>query len=558
MTHFEIIEKIYFRFLVAVTMLLWVAMPLAFGASPVINKAIPIPKPIAKPKPTPSPSPAPTEEESHPGISLEADYSEAVFEYTNGRYREAIKMLDALLKKDRKYIQALELKALMLKIVKDEKASIDLYEQLIPLKPVNERGPYHFELGVLYYRAKKFDKAKPHLTQAAKLKFNTGTAHFFLGTGALQMKEYGEAIRQFKTAIPDVPDEMKVASHFSMAMAHAQRGYGPGATNEFIITRNEAAKLENNPSAKATGLAAERALEPYNRSSWFGSLTLNGQYDGNVSSISNSVAPEQASGKVSMKSNLTFSGGYSSSPTRTWQYMATYRFTGNYDFNQQAIDYQFATNTFTFFLTHEPLAMLNWGTKLEGSYGFQDREDPATSAYSFRPYNYSATFAPFVKHELVERAPLTFEVGFQPQGFAMDGTGTEVRAGTTIRPKLSFQLGTDSNYLTPSGSVTYELNNALGTNQLSRTFLLNVSNSMQFRNNHLVSLSLSYSISSYPLREPEPRTDTNFNVSVSWSHSVNARFSLTADATYTVNNSTLPDTYSYTKPTASVGFAYAL
>ncbi|MCM2322109.1 MAG: tetratricopeptide repeat protein [Oligoflexia bacterium] len=496
--------------------------------------------------------------ESHPGMLLEVEYSEAVFEFTNKRYLEAVKILDSLLQQKPDHFQALELKALSLKTVGNDAASVDVYEKLIKYKPRNERAPYHFELGMIFYRQKRLKEARPHLLRSIQGKFNVGVSHFFLGSIDFQNKEFRDAINHYRAAIPGVPDDLKVACHYYIGMIHAQRGYGPGATHSLMIARESAARIDNNDMARDLGAAAAKALAPYDKATWFGSISYQQQYDGNVSNISSSVSPEDATGKVSVKSNISFNGGYVGSPMRAVQTMATYRFNFNKNFNSDALDYEFATNTLSAYFTFQPLMKTNFGVKLEGNHGFQNRQDPATSKYGFRPYSYSGEVGPFLRAEFSETLHFSAEANYRAQTFNNDGTGTNVRSGNLIIPRLSLKIDTTSMQFNPTISGTYELNRARGSDQRSRTILVDLSNPIPLPSSHILSLGISAALTSYPERSPEIRSDTTLSARVGWQKPVSRKLALTGDASYSANLSNIPTVYSYKKPTVAFGLNYSL
>ena len=79
------------------------------------------------------------EEESHPGLGAESQYAEAVLAFNRKQTDEAIKVLDVILKENPNHVEALELKALSLKVKGDDPKSIGVYEKLISIKPEAER-----------------------------------------------------------------------------------------------------------------------------------------------------------------------------------------------------------------------------------------------------------------------------------------------------------------------------------------------------------------------------------------------------------------------------------
>jgi tetratricopeptide (TPR) repeat protein len=500
-------------------------------------------------------------EESHPEIGLEADYSEAVFEFTNRRYSETVRLLNALLNKKPDHVQALELKALALKSLRNDVDSIEVYEKLLTVKPENERGPYQFELGTLYFRQKRFEDAKKILEKSIASQFNVGVSHFFLANAQFQTQEPKKALVNFKKALSDVPEDLQVACHYYLGMIHAQTGYGPGATNELLLATERATELENtsrsNAMVRDLKKAATLALEPYNRANWMKSASFALQYDGNVSSVSSIVSPEAAAGKISTKTNLGAVLGYAGSPLSWIQPVITYRLSLNKNFNSEARDYEFATNTLSLYLTHKPLSTTNFGTKIEGNYGFQNRTVISTGKTSYQPFLQSIEISPFLKHELIDKLQVTTELIYRPQTFPNDSIGIDRRSGTVILPRITGKWDTESNFLSPTASIGHEWNQALGTNQKSKTLAIDISNSMKLPLNRTVSMGITYTLARYLERVPDLRIDRSTTLRIGFQNPLSPQLVLTADASYTSNTSSLPEIYSYTKPTASVGLNYS-
>src|SRR6185437_5849313 len=116
-------------------------------------------------------------EESHPGLGIESQYSEAVLAFNRKQNDEALRILNGILEKHPDYTAALELKALTLRSEGKDRDAVDEYLKLIKLKPESERGPYYFEIGVVCYRLKKMERAREYLERAILLHFNESASH---------------------------------------------------------------------------------------------------------------------------------------------------------------------------------------------------------------------------------------------------------------------------------------------------------------------------------------------------------------------------------------------
>ena len=496
--------------------------------------------------------------ESHPGISFEADYSEAVFAFNNKNYDQTLLTLDALLKRAPGHVEALELKALTLKTAgKDVKAK-ETYEKLLTLKQGKETAPYHFELGVIAYRTKKIVDARQHLFQSIQMGFNVGMSQFFLGSAEFQAGHPKLAKPYFKAALQDTPDEIQVASHYYLGIIHSQLGYTSGATHQLLEARDMARTLPDNALAKDIGQAAEKTLAPFDQSQWFGNVSLLTQFDGNVSLVSPNVTADEASGKSSMKANLAAGFGKVGSPMSLIQYAASYRMAYNHNFNPAARDYEFFSNIPSLYLTYDPLAATSFGLKAEGNYTFQNHTDSASGSSTFRPYSMSIEVGPYLRREIYERTQVTAEVNYRPQTFNQDPpVGVTRRSGYVILPRLSVKYDSESDYFNPLGSIGYEMNQAQGTDQRYKTLAIDFANTFKLPHQHFVTVSMDLALSHYAERLPV-RSDTTVSFRASWIKEIFTHWSLVGDVGYSTNSSTSAEIFSYKKPAVSLGLSYTL
>jgi len=107
----------------------------------------------------------------------EPRYAEAVLAYNTKKYEETLRILDSLLAEAPNLVEFLELKALALKSAKNDKESLKTYGDLIRVKiaegvPQKNLAPYYFEVGVLYFRAKRIEESRSAFQFSIKNGFN--------------------------------------------------------------------------------------------------------------------------------------------------------------------------------------------------------------------------------------------------------------------------------------------------------------------------------------------------------------------------------------------------
>lgn len=497
--------------------------------------------------------------ESHPGMNTEAEMAEASVLYNTKDYHGAIRLLDRVLKDSPNQVEPLELKALALKGIGNEKESLETYLRLIRLKPSSQRGPYMFESGLIYYRQKKLPEAKAMFEGALAGNFNVVPSHFFLGSMAFNSSEYSTATTHFKEVAKDKGNELSVAAHYYLGLIAYRGGNSTIGMAELTAARDGAKNFPQSKMATDIGAAAVKALTPTDVSHWFGNLSFMAQYDGNVALLSPTIsAPDQVSGKKSVEAIVSGGFGRMSSSADPLQWIASYRFNYNYNFNSQAKGYEYFTNLPALYLNVNPSAPSGYGIKLEGNFGFQNTQSSTDSTvYTLRPYNLSGDLGPYIRTLLFGDYQTTFELVYRPQKYYQDGTDSTVRSGFGIVPKISARKDFGSNYLNPEASVTYEFNQAQGVDYQSRTFSLDLSDSLKLPGGNLLIAGATVAFSRFPNHTVATRSDNTFSFRINWIKDVGHGFSLLANAAYSSNKSTLDTVYSYAKPVLAFGATYS-
>jgi hypothetical protein len=495
--------------------------------------------------------------ESHPGISLEPMYSEAVIAYNSKQPAEALKILDALLRIKSDHLQALELKALVLKSSGKPEESRTNYEALIKSSPRDKAGPYRFELGVIEYNAKRPEKAAVHFEEALAQKFNVDASHFFLGLIAFNLADKGgklsEAQRHFTAVTEGGTAELKPPSYYYLGILAYKAGFGSEGTFQLIEARSAARSLPGNAIAKDIEKAVAAALAPYGKAQWFGNFSALGAYNGNISTLPNSAAaPEQTSGKRTPQLLLVAGLGRMSSPLNTLQWVASYRGTFNYNFNSEAKGFQFLTHTASLYLTINPLARTQYGIKSEGNFNFSNQalEDDPTS-YAFQKYSLSGEFGPYMRRELARGTQLSLESYYRPAKYYaspdQDGYGVTVRA--------SLQRDTGHTWWNPTWTLSADRNDSTGATFNSWGGSVGITNVMRPTGKDTVSLAAQVTSYNYLLSTPK-RYDQLFVLRLNEIRRITDRLTGILDLSYQLNNSTEEALYSYTQPVISGGFGY--
>lgn len=498
--------------------------------------------------------------ESHPGISLEPMFSEAVIAYNSKQPVEALKVLDRLLKIQPDYVRALELKALLLKSSGKPEESRANYEALIKSSPKEKAGPYHFELGVLEYNAKRLDVAASHFEKAIAQKFNTDASHFFLGLIGFNLADKGgkiaEAKNHFKAVTEGSSAELRPPAYYYLGLIAYKQGLGSEGTFQLIEARSAARSMPDNAIAKDIDKAVATALAPYSKASWFGNLSLMGAYNTNVSTQSDALTNSGAASEKKAIQSLFAAGlGRMSSPLDTLQWVGSYRATFNLNSNAETRTFQFFTNTASLYLTLRPLARTQYGLKAEGSYVFSGKasevtgQDPAM--IDLGPYSASLEVGPYMRRELSPGTKLSLESYFRPTSNYV----TPGQSGYALSVRTSLQKDTNARWWNPIWNLSLDRASALDPIFRSIGGTLGLTNVM--RPTGKDQLSATAQVTSFNYLESDPtRNDQLVVLRLSEVHHLTQSWTVVADLSYSYNHSSIADTYGYSQKIASAGFGF--
>jgi tetratricopeptide (TPR) repeat protein len=508
----------------------------------------------------PQPSKGTVPGESHPGISLEPIFSEAVIAYNSKNPVEALKVLDRLLKIQPDYVRALELKALLLKSSGKPEESRKNYEALIKASPKEKAGPYHFELGILEYNAKRLDLAASHFEEAIARKFNADASHFFLGLIGFNLSDkggkIGEAQNHFKAVIEGGSAELKPPAYYYLGLIAYKQGLGPEGTFQLIEARSAARSMPENAIAKDIDKAVASALAPYSKASWFGNLSMMGAYNDNVSTQADALTNTGAASDKSSPQLLIAAGfGRMSSPLDTLQWVGSYRATFNYNSNPETRTLQFFTNTGSLYFTLNPLARTQYGLKVEGSYVFSGQasdvvgQDP--EMFDFGPYSKSLEVGPYMRRELSPGTKLSIEAYARPTSNDV----TPGQSGYALSLRAGLQQDTNARWWNPTWNLS--LDRASADDTLYRSIGGSAGLTNVMRPTGKDTLSATTQLTSFNYTEATPsRNDILIVLRLSEVHRLTDGWTAVADLSYSKNISSEPDSYSYTQTIASAGIAY--
>ncbi len=497
---------------------------------------------------------------THPRIGLESQYAEAVIAFNSRNFTESLRILQEVIQKDPQYLQALELQALNLKVTGKLKESLKTYNQLLKIKPKDEHGPLHFEIGTTLFQQKRYKDAKKYLQSALRKNFNPIPSRFFIGLIELAQKNPSRAEREFRILTQSGASEYAVAAHYYLATALFQQGATSEGTAELSLAKTEAAQFEENPLAREVRQMAEQALLPLDRSRWFGNVTTLGMYDTNVALLPEAITSTDSTGNASAKWILSGGAGMMTSPISSFQWVPNWRFSTNQNFNSAAVESEFVTQQLSLFLTYHPLHPFHWGARVEGSATFQNRiSDSESGSTRYQPFSTTGDFGLFVKYIPHSKLKTQWDLYYKLLSFATDlDTGTAQRSGYNWGTRFFVRADSGSRWLQPDLTLTYERLQPNGLDYQGHQLQSDLSNSIRVGQRQLLQTTLQLVQLDYSATSPVQRKDWSWTLKASYLIPASSSFTVVFDFAQTQNLSSVPEAFNYSKQTAGVGLTLSL
>ena len=484
--------------------------------------------------------------ESHPGLEAEATYSEAVIAYHQRKLQLSIKIIEKLLKSNPDYLSALELKALSLKELGQEKERIPLLQKILEVKPREERGALYFELALLLQKNQRLDEARVSFEAAADLGFNEVPARLVAGMIAFNAGDMGGAERQMKLVKRLGSTEMEMAGAYYLGLINFKRGNGGLGASYLLEARGLAQKNPHLPLSQQLSQPIEQVLEPFQKSQWFMNLSLLSQYDSNILQIPTSASAQQGTSQSAPKSTMLAGFGYMQAPLSTFQWVPSFRFNANKNFGSGLEAYEYANNTLALAINYQPLARISASLKGELTHTFQNNEG------SYRSYTALADFGPQLKWIYSEDLQLIFEASVRPLiNFAQHDFG-----GTGQGYRLSYRREGASRNFNPTMSLSVDSSGTRDLNYRSVAKAVSVSNLIRLSGDHQLTPGLDLVFTDYSDALPI-RHDKTLAARVSWAKPVSSSWTALGDLSFTWNASNLSGSYTYQRWVGGFGLSYS-
>lgn len=493
----------------------------------------------------------------------EATQAKAVMAFNAGRFDDAIRLADGILKVAPQAYNPLELKALSLKALGKDSESLKIYGQLVRVAPRAKKPQYYFEIGTLLQKHKRKAQARVYLNAAIQGGFNVGASHFFLGMQDYEDKQWESAESHFRVTASSRAGDLKPYAQFYSALSSFRMGLANPSIRSLKDSLAAASPWRSSHLPERQKSAAEiietsqKLLSAFDRGRFFGNFTLITQYDSNVTLLPDSItSATQTSGKRTLKQIFTGGAGYMTSPTRTIQFVGSYRTFFNFNFNSDAKTYDFFSHIGSIYLNYKPYARLTGGLRLDGTYTFQNQAGVETTM-ELHQYSLTGDLGPFVRYEINPRLVVGLDGLYRPKKFHGDPeAGDDRRSGKGFQVRASTEYQSGSHWLAPNAYVAYESDDTDGRNWRFSAFSFGLTNFMRVVPKTIFTLGLDYTMPDYSERRPV-REDKNLMVRAAMIRELGSRFSLLVDAAYVKNTSTVASIFSYSRWYGGIGVSYS-
>jgi len=498
---------------------------------------------------------------THADIGAEARYAEAVLAFHAQNHREAVRILQDVLKTNPRSIEALELQALSLKLLGQPSSALQTYDRLLKLTSKKDaHGPYQFEVGSILFQKGKYASARKFLRASLKNNFNIVASHFFLGLTEIAEKKFSQAEKHFLAILQSPKSEYSVAAHYYLGVTQMQLGAIIESSAQLKAAAESADQYPESALAQKVGKSATEALQAFDQDRWFAQVSTLGQSDSNVALLPNSILSTDATGTSSAK--LTYSGaaGFMSSPLNTLQWVPSLRFSGNQNFNPEALESEFLSQQAVLFVTVHPLRSFHWGVRADGSFTFQNvfKTEGSTDS-SYQPFSMTGDFGFFAKNLFSRQLSGQLDLYAKPQKFYTDlGTGTAQRSGYNLGAKSILRWNPLSRWLRPEVQASYERLNTEGSDFRGHQLTLDLTNGLRITDRQLLQIGVSVIRINYPEMAPTGRADLAWTTKASYFFPIGSKLTVLADLSYTSNTSTLPDAFSYKRSLYGLGLNWSL
>ncbi len=308
--------------------------------------------------------------------------------------------------------------------------------------------------------------------------------------------------------------------------------------------------------ARRVMTTADKELRNYDKSAIFGDIGFSSGYDSNVLSVPKGTVDAGGTQPSSFKETISYTIGYSTSPTKQFQFLGTYKGNTNYNLNRETKTSQYLNQDMALYLTRFPYKATNYGLKLGGTGALQYQVDSEDNG-KYAAYSLTGTIGLFGKIAVGGGWIVGADTNFMPGKNYTDNTvgDTLTRSGWTENTRVYLTRERPTTYLNPGFYLTGEYAQPNGTEYQSRKVGLDFGNTMYLTSSVILGQTIGFSDVYYPNRPSEIRNDQIFTAALSAGWNATRSFIVLLDASYLENLSNV-SSYRYNRLSGSLSGLY--
>jgi tetratricopeptide (TPR) repeat protein len=463
-------------------------------------------------------------------------------------------------------VEALELKALILKSQGNTKEAKETYFHLInvvqQLQQIDKEGLYSFEVGNIAFQEGNFPQATEYLNQAIKLEKNKEASHFLLGKILFSQKHWAESREHFEESYRS--KSFATVSAFYIGESYRLENRNQEAITAYSKARDLASTSVaegnfTNPESKTISTQilsnAEKqlgALEQ-NQKHWIKEVGISSSYDSNVLFFPNESDGGNSSSASSFKQSLNWRIKYGAAATENIRYLGAYEGAINFNANKATEPGQFFVHDLSNYFIKNSIREHQYGLKIGATAIFNYQTN------AFKPFIASGNLGPFFKTDLSKKWAWGIETFFQPVKFFQDSlTDTSSRRSGWEQMVRTYIANTQKHpYWTPGVFLTGTLLRPQGSEFRGTRVNLDFTNSMYISETIFFSQSAGLSAATFSERTNGTRTDQGASVMLGGGYQLLSNLILSAQVDYRKNLSSDPN-FRFSRWTGSLSGTYRL
>lgn len=395
--------------------------------------------------------------------------------------------------------------------------------------------------------------AKQWFLKAEHAKYWPAKTQLFLGETELELGHQEEADRRFEAALATGEKAVEAPAYYYRGLIRTNIGQEPRAVLEFLKAERAFESYSNARTLKYRQFA-EQALQYYRASHWYTSITLLGYYNSNISQLTlGEVSPLTLVGGLGTGGVLTsIYAAWNSAMAKPTQVSFENYASVNRNFNVQARNDEYLSDTFTLTTVFHPEETTSGGVRLLGNFVMRNNWAERQSD-SFRMLDVGFDGGPFVRHRFGEQ--WTTEVGTFVR--AHYNHAYEPASGNAIILNTITRTASYRWWWHPEYRLNYTQNLPREHESKTSVWGFGASNQFLFSDRNSLTLGIDYYLTNFYLTDYE-RADRTLFLKLTDTQMLSPSWSLVMEFSYSRNTSNFPELFNYNGASFSLGGVWSL